>query len=481
MRVGVAISFGGLVVLLSCSGDDTSGGGAHDASGGTGASAGNGATGAEGGVGASGGTEGSAGTTGGTAGSAGASGGTAGASGAAGSSGASGGGAGGAPTTCIPKASGYVTDLGAHPEPALPSLPNAGASVQDPTFGTTIVRITDSGDGSDCTTAYSYWPSFNADSTRLHMSCSSGTLLFDFAPATAQASNRRPLFAKPTPNGTTPNWEDAIWSDVDPDLLFAHDTQRLWKYDVAGESYTLVKDFSSVLGSGHVRQMSKSANDDVFGFTTQDASFAATGGLAYRASDDAVLVQLSQAGLDEVQVDKTGGWLVLKTGNQGAGAIEVKVANLGTQAVEDLSDDGPDFAPGHSDNGAGIVVGADNWNNHVTFRRLSTPHAHTTVLDLASDWGQDFHVSMHASDDAWALLSLYESGAHTPGLFHDEIVQVKTDGSQEVRRLAHHHSQFSDYWDSPRGNVSRDGCFIAFTSTWGPSGRRDVFVLDLSK
>jgi hypothetical protein len=88
---------------------------------------------------------------------------------------------------------------------------------------------------------------------------------------------------------------------------------------------------------------------------------------------------------------------------------------------------------------------------------------------------------MHADDESRVLLSLYQSGAHTTGLFHNEIIQVTTDGSQQVRRLAHHRSVVGDYWDSPRANISRDGCFVAFTSSWGPSGRRDVFLLDLSK
>jgi hypothetical protein len=353
--------------------------------------------------------------------------------------------------------------------------------VKDSNFGTTVVRLTDAGDGSECTTAYSYWPTFNRDSSLGQMSCSSGATLFDFDPKTAQAANKRPLFAKKTPNGTTPNGEDAIWSDVSATVLFAHDTTRLWKYDVVGETYTLVKDFGAITGGGHVRQMSKSADDDVFGFTTQEAGWAVTGAVAYQVSADKVLAQVAQTGLDEAQVDKSGAWLVVKTGSQGKGAIEVKVVNLKTQAVEDLTDDGPDFAPGHSDNGAGSVIGADNWTNRVTFRQLATPHQASTVLSFGNDWSQDYHVSMRASDDAWVLLSLYQSGAHTPGLFHNEIIQAATDGSGSVRRLAHHHSAFNDYWDSPRANISRDGCFVAFTSTWGASGRRDVFVLDLSK
>ena len=136
---------------------------------------------------------------------------------------------------------------------------------------------------------------------------------------------------------------------------------------------------------------------------------------------------------------------------------------------------------GPSENGGGIVIGADHWTNRVTFRQLATPHQVSSVLDLANDWTQDFHVSMLANDESRVTLSFYQTSAHTTGLFHNEIIQAATDGSKAVRRLAHHRSQHSDYWDSPRANVSRDGCLVTFTSNFGSTGRRDVYVLDLSK
>src|SRR6185436_14183952 len=114
-----------------------------------------------------------------------------------------------------------------------------------------------------------------------------------------------------------------------------------------------------------------------------------------------LLIRTDTTELDEVQVDKTGGWLVVKTGKQGTGSIEAKVINLETGKAENLTDDAPDYAPGHSDNGAGMVIGADNWRNQITFRKLGTPHTHSTVLDLKADWSQDYHLSMLAEDDAW--------------------------------------------------------------------------------
>ena len=62
-------------------------------------------------------------------------------------------------------------------------------------------------------------------------------------------------------------------------------------------------------------------------------------------------------------------------------------------------------------------------------------------------------------------------------MYKDEIYQLATDGSGNVRRLAHHHSLYKSYYDSPRGVSSTDGKYITFTSNWGDTLREDVFVL----
>jgi hypothetical protein len=184
--------------------------------------------------------------------------------------------------------------------------------------------------------------------------------------------------------------------------------------------------------------------------------------------------------IDEVQVDKSGKFLVIKTGQQGKGQVEVQIADLTSGKVESLIDNPPDSAPGHSDNGYGIVIGADNWENRITFRQLTSPHQVRTVLELKDDWSQDYHISMLADDEKWVLVSFYkeaEQRLKSSGVFLNEIVQVATDGSGRVRRLAQHRSVVKEYWDSPRANISRDGRFVIFTSNRQGRGQRDVFIL----
>jgi hypothetical protein len=382
---------------------------------------------------------------------------------------------------CVARTTGFITDRDVHPEPALPALPAAGGTLVDPTFGTTILRVTDAGDCTNCSVAYSYWPTFNRSSTRLQISADGGTgLLYRFDPTTLAISGREPLFPENTPGGGTPFQEDAIWSGTDADVVFAHEGARLWAYDVSGHKYILVRDFADLYPGQYLWQMSRSLDDDVFAFARRDnTTYAFLGYVAWRRSTDTILVDQSTSEIDEVQVDKDGKFLVVKTGQSGHGVIEVRVADLATGSFVDLTDDGPDFAPGHSDNGHGIVIGADNWMNRFTVRDLATPHQLASALDFGNDWTNASHISFLADDESHAIASFYELGAHTPGLFHDEILAFATDGTQTVRRIAHHRSSIAGYEDMPRANISRDGCFVAFTSNWG-GGKHDVFVVSLA-
>jgi len=89
------------------------------------------------------------------------------------------------------------------------------------------------------------------------------------------------------------------------------------------------------------------------------------------------------------------------------------------------------------------------------------------------------HYSMLADDEGWATISRFStSGSGVTAAFENEIFQIATDGSGNVRRFVHHRSTGRDYRAAPRANIGRDGRFIAFCSNWGtPNGRRDVYIL----
>ncbi len=377
-------------------------------------------------------------------------------------------------------APGIKTDLGVYPQPEPPKLPPAGGTIVDPTFGTTILRVTDETDGPSSTIAYSYWPTFNKDSTLFHLSSGGVAMLYRFDPKAFRILGKEPLFAKdPAFPGVGAFWEDSTWSGTDPKVLLCHAGPRLLAYNVETKKFTLIKDFSKDIPDQYLWQISRSTDDRVFGFTTKkNETYEETGCLVWRRDIDKIVLKQAAGALDEVQVDKTGRYCLIKTGQQGAGVIEARIVDLDTGKIEDLVDNEPDYScGGHSDNGQGLVVAADNWRPATTFRRFATPHRHYMVMDAGSG-----HYSMLADDERWVLASLYGGEDAPPerwGTFAQEIYLMATDGSQRVRRLAHHFSAVKGYWDTPRANISRDGRFVAFTSNWARPGRFDVFILQV--
>jgi hypothetical protein len=384
-----------------------------------------------------------------------------------------------APPPPPPSGGGSVkTDYGVYSEPAPPALPAAGGTFVDPTFGSTIMRVTDQNDGAFNGTNYSYWPNFNRNSTRLYIIAGGSPTLYTFDPVNFRISNKRALYINRPPVGASPNAEDSTWSGLDPDVMYGHDGLRIWAYNVVSNSYTLVKDLAGQLPAGYVWQMSKSTDDNVFAFTVKNTAGTTTGYCAWRRNTDSLLYTTTSSELDEVQVDKSGQWLVVKTGSAGAGQVRVKIVNIQTRAVENLVDGTPDYAPGHSDNGNGFVLGGDNWINRFTYRRLSSPHTLFSCIDFGNDWSVGSHVSMAQDDDAWMLMSTFVANTlPSTRVFRNELFLFATDGSKQVRRFAHTHSVYREYWDTPRATISRDGRFAVFTSNWGSTSRRDVFVV----
>jgi hypothetical protein len=373
------------------------------------------------------------------------------------------------------------TDKNVYPEPAPPALPVAGGAFVDPVFGTTVMRVTDERDGTSNYNSYSYWPSLNRNSTRLVVFINDGApTLYDFDPVNFRISNKRALFRAGLPGGGYPWNDDVIWSGLDADTIYCHSGMKIYAYNVASNSYTLIKDFAGQAPGANLYQMSKSIDDNGFGFTLKDANWNVIGYLGWqRAQNNLYTAQTTE--VDEVQVDKSGQYLTILTGNQGtAGSIESKIINLQNRSVANITDGAPDFSPGHHDSGSGLVIGFDNWNNAYNSRQLANPHQFFNVFTLGNDWSQGSHVSLLDDGDGWMLVSLFvATSLPNSGLYKNELLLVSTDGTQRVRRVAHHHSVFRDYWDEPRANLSRDGQFAVFTSNWGSSSRRDAFIVKI--
>jgi hypothetical protein len=84
----------------------------------------------------------------------------------------------------------------------------------------------------------------------------------------------------------------------------------------------------------------------------------------------------------------------------------------------------------------------------------------------------------------WVLVSTYttpENGTHP---YAREVFWLKLDGSGQIRHITHHHSdqvstdEKKDYWAEPQATSSWDGTIVLFSSVWGkPFQEYDLYTV----
>jgi hypothetical protein len=395
------------------------------------------------------------------------------------------------------------TDPGLYPEPPAPPLPAAGGKFFDPTFGTEIMRVTDEhtagGAGGD--SSYPYWPTFNKDSTRLIIRLlNTGQARFAEFDADNFTISHLTTPAN-SPDGGQPDWSEALWSGTHKDKLIVHNSvgHRFFLYDVATNSYQVLANLAATLGPReYIFQVSRALDDDRLAFTVRrddsklNGTYPTVGFAVWRVSTAALIYRQNTTDLDEVQLDKSGHYLLWVTA-QGAsqpGANVFKVVDLDARpaTVTPLNAGPPDYAMNHYALGTGKLICGPNGHAGpaylgLTLRSLAAPHAYHTIVNFSPNYfsptgGSADHISWENDDESWFEVEHFSAsagGAWYP--FRDEITLVEARAGGRVRRLLHHHAVVKEYYDQPRANISRDGRLIAFTSNWGVAGgRRDLFV-----
>ena len=378
------------------------------------------------------------------------------------------------------------TDLSVYPIPPPPPLPAARGKIVDPTFGTEIMRVTDESDGQYNGTEYSSWPTLNCNSTRVLVASSGGNFLLNFDPTNFVIVGQKRYLGSGSFGGAGgfPHTAGATWSTTDPDVLYSVDniSLRLMSFNVATMQSVLLHDFTAALGGlglhPFIFQLSVSENNDVFAATVFHDYSQPKGYIVWKRSTNQTLLRVdnvSPLNQNEARVDKTGQYLFVQ--NDG-GDDSRDVWNLQTGTKTTIVPVAPDYVPSHYDLGAGFIFAGDAYISKETKYDLNSPHNATILLPVV-DYTLGKHYSMLAANDNWGLISTYyvASSFVPTNIFKNEIYQLATDGTGRVRRLLHHHSIYSDYYDTTRANISRDGQFVAFTSNWGvPGGRHDLFI-----
>ena len=370
----------------------------------------------------------------------------------------------------------FLTDTAVHPQPTAPSLPAAGSKATDPVFGSTILRVTDAGDSSTyCEAFYSNMPSLNVNNTKIAAQCKVGVSprlkVWDFNATTMTRSNGRIQSNEPAgAQGYFTQWSRTTSNKFTVcaqlnlvEVTIPTGSSTVWTNKVL---HNFAADFP---GATYVTQHSVSNNDDVF------AVMSNTGGYAvWKRSTNSILLKVTNStNLDEVEIDKSGRYLAVF--RSGVTAVwDLQVGPTQTQIA-------PTLYFNHRAMGNRIVGSSCNYRR-LCIRNLATPNSVTYILPEFSwpYYTQDDHFSMPSGSDAWMTASRYSpTGGPVLQAFDNEIVQIATDGSNRVRRIAHHRSVVVNNNDNatPKASASRDGNLITFTSNWGnPNGRRDLYL-----
>jgi hypothetical protein len=422
----------------------------------------------------------------------------------------------------VPLTYDAISGVDVLPKPPLPKMGPAGTIIQDPTFGTRILRVTDehTTELACAGAAAGEQNVWNVDSTLFYIKCT-GIVPFRFDRSTMKASpigRTDPRLSVLAQFGAP---REPAFSFSDPDLLYGNGagarSLSIVQYSFKTQTYSDLFDLSRAIPglSGYVGTTSVSADEKicmVFDGPQQDAfrsvivfdKRAGTYHLLNTATSEMdgkpANIHLGFT-IHAAGIDKGGRYVFVTPGVEGFVPHVWDTVTGQVAPVESYN--------GHHACGYGYQIGQNGrW---FIRRQLDLDSIESSVVQLIlpllkPEWTLDSHPSWNNAqpDQLVPFVTATYRMPNDPrpwGALDDEIIAVRTDGIEsEVWRFAHHRNaiEISDpahplaegnFWNTPRGNVSQDGRFFIFNSNWegtlgtDPQGfpRQDEFIVELSR
>ena len=389
-------------------------------------------------------------------------------------------------------AAAYLTDQAVYP-PINETIflpPEAGGSYIDPTFGTTITRLSDARKTPNAADAGSLPLINNEYSTMSPWSEGNAHLLLVhhsyFALYDGEGRYVRDL---PFEVNTT---SQPRWSRRSPDVFYYLSGNTLKSYDVATDARAVVRVFGEYAGINGLGESDISSDGDHFVLVGDFRDV-----FVYEISTDTkgpVLDTTGLGGFDDLYITPDNNVLVGWYAIGSAPRQGVELYDRDMRFLRQVS-----RTLGHMDvtrdvDGSEVLLlGNASDPEPVCFNgvvKIRLSDGRQTCL-VTFDWSMSVHIS--APDrSGFVIVGTYAPADPDPVLgfrtYTDEILQVSLDGS-EVRRLAHHRSRpFNSYGWTPRASVSRDGSRLVYSSNYGlqeilgyPSSYSDTYYIDLSQ
>lgn len=410
--------------------------------------------------------------------------------------------------------------------PPAPALGAANTVINDPTFGTPILRVTDpntNGGESFIPTDAGSHRTWNANSTAIKLTGPHGDgYWLEFDPNNFKVGDGS---ATPKVHSVSfgATWE---WSTVDPDIMYYLHGSQIAKYnkatgvstDIAGPSTGDPLDYMAVVigqdnwicaaaGSGNqdsytkifcVNPVSPSTSKfiDVYNKTINGAAQSDPN---WPTSGAGQVI-----GIHGISGGTGANWLPVTFHQQSWGGNGDAVFDLATNTWSLVSNK-DNYWSGHISMGNGSYANAAGSQNGLDSRgmvlrnpdNIMNSSQYTWVGQPTAPWNgwcdADHNSWLNSLSNANApiLSSRYGGNTGCAYAWTGEIIGMAVDGSNTVYRFAHNHNQANlCYYGQSFAQISNDGKWALFSSPWdgklgadtsfGCSTRIDTFILALS-
>ncbi len=356
---------------------------------------------------------------------------------------------------------------------AMPLTPKPGylSPITDPTFGTTVIRVTDRAvfdthnTNSKTVHKYSKNQPWNSDGTLIHMDGWPGAIL---DPQTFQVIDMiRP------PGGPS------TWSNTQPNIMYGTNTSQFGdncinQLDVTTKTYSTVQCFSQYQSVSYGAWEGNLSNDDRY----MALQCKKPGGAQEIACYDFVtnsIISTTNAPVwpNNVTMSQGGNYIMIQWDVYGTGMFEgTWIYTRGLSPIRNIDIQGGSHIDlGYDTQGNEVAVGTMGNNRRLRMKRLDNGTVTNLLSDAQMSWY--IHVSCRNLDrPGYAYISEFEdpnSQKNKP--YYQKIFAVKLDPNANDNALtetfAHtQHSTVDDYLREAHAVPNRDGSVVMFKSDW---------------
>jgi hypothetical protein len=345
--------------------------------------------------------------------------------------------------------------------------PALGEAYTDPSFGTTIRRITDVGGTGVIKPVYSPTQAWNADETYL--------VLYEVGARHRLYDGHTYEFVR-TLDISPPDLEQIYWSTSDPDIMFWIEGNELMRYRASTDSSEPI----------HTIDCDGSVQSESHGWISWDSNVL---GLFCPSSDTAFIYELD-SGTILGRAEGSSAPIIAPTGTLAYWRGDIVDQSMNVVRTLDLGN-----VAEHSS--LGMLGNGHDTYNLVQFDRGpdGSEVGSLVVFDMTDgsyrviigpSTGYQYPPSgTHLSAPVykrpgWVFLSIIGEHDGQEALDQELVLANTNEDSTVVCRIGHHRSQEAqDYWGEPHVSGSPSGTRALFASDWNGGDSVDTYVVEL--